>query len=63
MEKIYQIYAKDKCLIHSVKEEDFKIMWNTFHHLVGLLKTDYQADDLSYEEVVVNKEIIKNSSY
>jgi hypothetical protein len=63
MEKIYHIYAKDKCLIHSVKEEDFKIMWNTFHHLVGLLKTDYQADDLSYEEVVVNKEIIKNSSY
>jgi len=63
MEKVYHIYAKDKCLIHSVKEEDFKIMWNTFHHLVGLLKTDYQADDLSYEEVVVNKEIIKNSSY
>jgi len=63
MEKIYHIYAKDKCLIHSVKEEDFKFMWNTFHHLVGLLKTDYQADDLSYEEVVVNKEIIKNSSY
>jgi len=63
MEKVYHIYAKDKCLIHSVKEEDFKIMWNTFHHLVGLLKTDYQTDDLSYEEVVVNKEIIKNSSY
>ncbi len=63
MEKVYHIYAKDKCLIHSVKEEDFKIMWNTFHHLVGLLKTDYQADDLSYEEVVINKEIVKNSSY
>jgi hypothetical protein len=23
MEKIYHIYAKDKCLLHSIKEEEF----------------------------------------
>jgi len=63
MEKIYHIYAKDKCLMHSVKEEDFEMTWNTFNKLVGLLKTDYQADDLSYEEVLVNKDTVRNSSY
>lgn len=63
MEKIYHIYAKDKCLMHSVKEEDFEMTWNTFNKLVGLLKTDYQADDLSYEEVIVNKDTVRNSSY
>jgi len=63
MEKIYHIYAKDKCLMHSIKEEDFSATWNNFQHLVGLLKTDYQPDDLSYEEVFVNKEISKNASY
>lgn len=63
MEKIYHIYAKNKCLMHSVKEEDFEVTWNTFNKLVGLLKTDYQADDLSYEEVIVNKDAVRNSSY
>jgi hypothetical protein len=63
MEKVYHIYGKNKCLMHSVREEDFEITWNTFHHLVGLLKTDYQANDLSYEELSVCKDIIINSSY
>ena len=49
--------------MHSVKEEDFEMTWNTFNKLVGLLKTDYQADDLSYEEVLVNKDTVRNSSY
>jgi hypothetical protein len=63
MEKVYHIYAKDRCLMHSIKEEDFKATWNTFHHLVGLMKTDYETEDLTYEEVVVNKDSIRNSSY
>jgi hypothetical protein len=63
MEKVYHIYAKNKCLMHSVKEEDFKATWNTFHHLVGLMKTDYEPEDLSYEEVFVKKDIQQNASY
>jgi len=54
MEKIYHIYAKDKCLFHSVKEEEFKVIWNTLNQLVGLMHTDYVVKDLSYEELVVN---------
>jgi len=63
MEKIYHIYAKDKCIFHSVKEEEFSRTWDTLTKLVGLMKTDYQVSDLSYEELTVNKEIIRNSSY
>jgi hypothetical protein len=29
----------------------------------GLLKTDYTEKDLSYEELIVNKETILNSSH
>ena len=52
-EKIYHIYAKDRCLFHSIKEEEFKTTWNTLRNLVGLMKTDYNLEDLSYEELEV----------
>lgn len=63
MEKVYHIYAKNRCLFHSMKEEDFHTTWNTLNNMVGLMKTDYSVEDLSYEELVVNKEIILNSSH
>ena len=63
MEKIYHIYAKDRCLMHSIKEEDFKLTWDNFQHMIRLLKTDYTAEDLSYTEVIVNKDTSRNSSY
>jgi hypothetical protein len=31
--------------------------------MVGLMRTDYTTDDLSYEELLVNKEISLNSSH
>ena len=63
MEKIYHIYAKDKCIVHSVKEDDFKHAWETLNNLVGLMHTDYSVEDLAYEELYVNKETILNSSH
>ena len=63
MEKIYHIYAKDKCLMHSIKEEDFHNTWNNFQHLVRVLDTDYEVGDLSYVEVLTNKEVSLNASY
>ena len=63
MEKIYHIYAKDRCLFHSVKEEDFQTTWNTLNNMVGIMKTDYNIEDLSYEELVLNKEVILSSSH
>ena len=63
MEKVYHIYAKDKCILHSIKEEDFESTWSTIKNLVGLMKTDYSSDDLSYVELQINKESILNSSH
>jgi hypothetical protein len=63
MEKVYHIYAKDKCLFHSVREDEFPTVWTTLNNLVGIMKTDYEKGDLSYEELYVNKEAILNSSH
>jgi hypothetical protein len=63
MEKVYHIYARNECLYHSLKEEEFQTTWRTLNNMVGLMKTDYSVEDLSYEELVVNKETILNSSH
>lgn len=57
LEKIYHIYAKKNCLFHSLKEEEFYTTWNTLKTMVGLMKTDYSLDDLSYEELLVNRAV------
>ena len=62
-EKIFHIYAKDKCIFHSLKEEEFEVTWNTLQNLVEVLKTDYARDHLSYEELLVSKEVVLNSSH
>ena len=62
-EKIYHIYAKDRCIFHSLKEEEFNVTWNTIQNLVDVLNTDYARDDLSYEELLVSKEVVLNSSH
>ena len=63
MEKIYHIYAKDKCLFHSVKEDEFNTTWATIKNMVGIMKTDYAVEDLSYEELLINREVILSSSH
>lgn len=63
MEKIYHIYAKERCIFHSLKEEEFEITWNTLKNMVGLMKTDYSVDDLSFVELTVNKSINLESSH
>ena len=50
-EKLFHIYAKDKCLFHSIKEEEFNVTWRTLKGMIGLMKTDYTLEDLSYVEV------------
>ena len=63
MEKIYHIYAKDRCLFHSIKEEEFQTTWKTLNNMVGIMKTDYVVEDLSYEELIIQKEVSLRSSY
>ena len=62
-EKIYHIYAKDKCIFHSVREDEFRTTWETLNNMVGIMKTEYSVDDLTYEELMVNKDVILNSSH
>ena len=52
MEKIYHIYAKEECLYNNLNEVQFNNTWNTLKGMVGLMQTDYQLEDLSYEELV-----------
>ena len=63
MEKIYHIYLKNECVLHSVKEEDFQDIFNNLKHLVNILNVEYNENDLTYEELTVNKEMILNSSH
>ena len=51
MEKVYHIYAKTECLYNNLNEEQFNHTWETLKGMVGLMKTDYNLEDLSYEEV------------
>jgi len=50
MEKVYHIYAKNECLYNNLTEKQFNNIWNSLKGMVGLMQTDYQLEDLSYEE-------------
>lgn len=50
-QKVFHIYAKSECLYPNLTEEEFKSTWNVLNGMVGLMKTDYEVEDLSYEEV------------
>jgi len=62
--KLYHIYLKNECVLHSLSEENFKSSWETLQNLVGLVKTDYHSEDLSYEvvDVLQDREDISNLS-
>lgn len=50
-DKIYHIYIKGDCVLHSLDENKFKESWEFLNNLVGLMKTDYSSSDLTYEAV------------
>ena len=50
MEKVYHIYAKEECIYNNLSTEEFNHTWETLKGMVGLMKTDYELEDLSYEE-------------
>ena len=50
MEKVYHIYAKEECLYNNLSKGQFNKTWETLKGMVGLMQTDYQLEDLSYEE-------------
>lgn len=50
-DKLYHIYIKDDCVLHSLDEDKFRESWELLNKLVGLMKTDYVNTDLTYEAV------------
>jgi len=62
-EKIYHIYAREKCLFHSLKEDEFKVTWKTLKNMVDLVQTEYKVEDLSYEELTVSTKVAQESSH
>jgi len=62
-EKIYHIYAKNRCVYHSLSEEKFTETWEMLHRMIDVLDVDISKKDLQYEVVYVNKLISLNSSY
>ena len=49
--------------MHSIPEEEFETTWKTLNNLVGIMRTEYSSQDLTYEELTVNKEYYLSSSY
>ena len=47
-ETIYHIYAKNNCIYPCLREEEFKVKWAELKGMVGLMKTDYIEDALSF---------------
>lgn len=61
--KIYHIYAKNKCIYHSLPEEKFAETWEMLHRMVDLLGVGITKEDLQYEELIMNKLTALNSSH
>jgi hypothetical protein len=62
-EKIYHIYAKNRCVYHSLSEEKFSETWEMLHRMIDVLDVDISKEDLQYEMMYINKLIPLNSSY
>ena len=54
-ETIYHIYAKDRCLYPCIPEAEFEAKWTEIKAMVGLMKTDFTEDDLSFECLPADK--------
>ena len=61
-EKVYHIYAKDKCIYHSLCREEFEIVWESLNNLVEIY-TEVSRSDLQYEVVTRNPQLIQEGSY
>ena len=63
MEKIYHIYAKDRCIYHCLSEDKFSETWEMLHRMIEFIDMNISKEDLQYEEVITHREVILNSSH
>ena len=52
--KLYRIYLKDHCIYSNLSEEDFERTWEMLQHLMDVLDTKVNKEELKYEEFVLN---------
>ena len=45
---VYHIYAKDRCLYNTLTEDEFQIKWAELKAMVGIMRTEYREEDLSF---------------
>jgi hypothetical protein len=62
IETLYHIYLKDKCIYHSLTEDEFDLTWRMIYEFLSITD-DSKKNDLSYEKVVRSKELTLNSSH
>ena len=59
----YHIYARDRCLYYNLKKREFEEKWDMLNKMVGLMKTDYVQEDLSFELVSSSGGFSKNKDH
>ena len=60
-DKLYHIYAKQKCLYHNLSKEEFENTWKMIHNFLSVIDSEsvtVKKEDLSYEEVLLDKAVI-----
>ena len=61
-DKIYHIYVKNHCIYHSLSESDFKKIWDMIDKFLSITGS-VDKEDVTYEELIISKDLIANSSY
>jgi len=61
-ETLYHIYLKDKCIYHSLPQDEFDLTWKMISEFLSITD-DSKKNELSYEEVIRSKEVVLNSSH
>jgi len=54
LEIIYSIYIKNECVYDNLPEEKFQTTWSQLNGMVGLMKTEYTENDLTYRCKVID---------
>ena len=50
-ENFYHIYLKDECVYSYLDQDKFNSTYDTMRAMVGMMRTDYSEDDITYEVV------------
>ena len=60
-EKFYHIYLKDKCVYSYLDKEKFNNTYDTMRAMVGMMKTDYSEEDITFEVVETTANLEEHS--